>query len=57
MVGVTEAMKVPVFVQAFVKRGNAPTRSANSALTHAGGPAYIGGGPHLPNEVLSFWKE
>jgi hypothetical protein len=19
--------------------------------------AYIGGGPHLPNEVLSFWKE
>jgi hypothetical protein len=18
---------------------------------------YIGGGPHLPNEVLSFWKE
>ncbi len=22
------------------------------------GPSpYIGGGPHLPNEVLSFWKE
>jgi hypothetical protein len=19
--------------------------------------AYIGAGPHLPNEVLSFWKE
>jgi hypothetical protein len=19
--------------------------------------AYIGSGPHLPNEVLSFWKE
>jgi hypothetical protein len=50
-------MKVPVFVRPFVKRGNATARSADSALTRPPGFAYIGGGPHLPNEVLSFWKE
>jgi hypothetical protein len=29
----------------------------NLCVDAAGTRAYIGGGPHLPNEVLSFWKE
>jgi hypothetical protein len=30
---------------------------ANSGVDAGHARAYIGGGPHLPNEVLSFWKE
>jgi len=29
----------------------------NCALTRDEASAYIGGGPRLPNEALSFWKE
>jgi len=29
----------------------------NSCIDVGEARAYIGGGPHLPNEVLSFWKE
>lgn len=29
----------------------------NSCVDVPAARAYIDGGPHLPNEVLSFWKE
>jgi hypothetical protein len=35
-----------------------PSHLCTISCVDAGGlRAYIGGGPHLPNEVLSFWKE
>jgi hypothetical protein len=45
----------------FVKRihSNAVpcARDTNSCVDEKDGRAYIGGGPRLPNEALSFWKE
>jgi hypothetical protein len=53
-------MGVPDLLSAFVKRFKALDCSlatpANSVDAECPAP-YIGGGPHLPNEVLSFWKE
>jgi hypothetical protein len=31
--------------------------AADKKVDAAGPNPYIGGGPRLPNEVLSFWKE
>jgi hypothetical protein len=49
------------FFPAFAKRFKGLCRSLAGApiltLTRPGSPAYIGGGPRLPNEALSFWKE
>jgi hypothetical protein len=59
--GVADVMAFPIFFPAFVKRFKALHCSfavaAKSCVDAERPSAYIGGGPHLPNEVLSFWKE
>jgi hypothetical protein len=55
------------FPDIFVRLGNArrrrnvpqdlPSDFHRLAVDAVQRAAYIGAGPHLPNEVLSFWKE
>jgi len=51
----------PIFFSDFCETLQGPALfrglCANSDVDATGPAAYIGGGPHLPNEVLSFWKE
>jgi hypothetical protein len=54
-------MEDPDIFPAFEKRFKALCCSvaaiANSCVDARAARAYIDAGPHLPNEVLSFWKE
>ena len=47
----------PVNLSHFVERMKFVVCSALTAVDATARSPYIGGGPRLPNEVLSFWKE